>query len=1013
MTETRLAYGPAPRALKIVQHNISRSIAVADELCCFCSRNSIDIALVCEPYTRQGCITGLEDGVNRIIKSRTNNIHGIWAAIVVFNPTIEIMAKPQLGSEFFAVASVALPGQEPVDLVSGYFQYRRDTAHFTRYLCDIWAALAPRVSFALDVNASSVRWHGQITNRRGRIVEGMIDQLGLSIMNKANQPYAFSGNRGRSNIDVTLSSDRIAHAIDGWTSLADVTSSDHSVILYELREDIDMIAGDPGGNLPFEDKRIGEGLGRRVAANLRNTPCDRSMDLDGRAKRLTEAIVQACETTLPKRKREKKALPPWWSNDLRESRTALNRARRAWRRTGGLEDRAVFNSARNIHVGLLRKAKKEMWIRLTSEPFSEKTKWGKVTRWIVKGRRLEDIPSAMRRSDGSYTGDLKETMDHILEELIPHSDQDASFAEIREWPPGERITTDDLKRLIWEQKFKAPGFDRITARILRALWEEIKAPLEEVVNEALTSCEFPSTWKGARVVIIRKARDKGPLLAKSYRPVSLLPVLGKVLEGTVCEKLDAEVGGNLSADQHGFRPGRSTETAMRAVIDWVDGRVEKHVLGSFLDISGAFDNVRWTQLTQDMGNAGCSGSTITMTKSYLTDRTATYIIGGQRKDIVLTRGAPQGSKLGPRIWTITMDSLLKGERQESTKIIAYADDIALLVAGKTREEVIRDTETELKAIIRWASMRGLTFSKEKSVMVPLKGGLTPGFTAAFDGGRIKSADRVKYLGVIFGSNITFNDHVVSAINKSQDLFSRLRSVRRSKWGLSSAHALLIYNAVYLPRVVYACGIWYDRVARYKSTLNKMESAQRQALLAVSGAYRTTSTRALQVITGLPPLHLSVEYRSKISNGMSREAAYEALTEKWQELRETSDKGRWTFKFFPTIASRLEVTIPFGHYTAQMVSGHGDFNKKLFDLGLTTDPICRCGREDETAEHVLLECDFTTVARAELSRVLAREGEPWPGDMHTLVGTMRKWKAFSTFAESVLRQKERERLERDE
>lgn len=238
---------------------MSRSIAVADELCCICSRNSVDIALECEPYIRQDRLTGLEDGVNRLIKSKINNIHGIWAAIVVFNQIIEVMAKLQLGNEFFSVASIAISGQEPV---SGYFQYRRDTADFKEFLCGIGAALAPRVTFALDVNASSVRWHGQTTNAKGRVVENMIDRLGLIIMNKPQQPYTFNGNRGRSNIDITLGSDRIPHAIDGWASLADVTSSDHSVIVYDIREDITMVTGDLVENLPFVDKRIGETLGR-------------------------------------------------------------------------------------------------------------------------------------------------------------------------------------------------------------------------------------------------------------------------------------------------------------------------------------------------------------------------------------------------------------------------------------------------------------------------------------------------------------------------------------------------------------------------------------------------------------------------------------------------------------------------------------------------------------------------------------------------------------------------------
>lgn len=118
-------------------------------------------------------------------------------------------------------------------------------------------------------------------------------------------------------------------------------------------------------------------------------------------------------------------------------------------------------------------------------------------------------------------------------------------------------------------------------------------------------------------------------------------MLGKVLEEAVCERLEAEVGGNLSADQHGFRPGKSTSTAQESLMGWVSRREERHMLGTFLDISGAFDNVRWSQLAQYMISIGCSGTTMKIIESYLTNRTASYAIGGYCKELRLARGAPQ------------------------------------------------------------------------------------------------------------------------------------------------------------------------------------------------------------------------------------------------------------------------------------------------------------------------------------------------------------------------------------
>ncbi|CAI6358593.1 unnamed protein product [Macrosiphum euphorbiae] len=119
-----------------------------------------------------------------------------------------------------------------------------------------------------------------------------------------------------------------------------------------------------------------------------------------------------------------------------------------------------------------------------------------------------------------------------------------------------------------------------------------------------------------------------------------------------------------------------------------------------------------------------------MALDYLTNRTATYRVDGVERTKTLTRGCPQGSKLGPRLWNLTMDRLLKVKLPNDTTIVAYADDIALLVSGNTRKDILKTTEEALVIIAEWGQRRGLAFSKEKSVMIPLKGGLVPVFTAA-------------------------------------------------------------------------------------------------------------------------------------------------------------------------------------------------------------------------------------------------------------------------------------------
>lgn len=434
----------------------------------------------------------------------------------------------------------------------------------------------------------------------------------------------------------------------------------------------------------------------------------------------------------------------------------------------------------------------------------------------------------MRKSDGTYTSNSSDTVDYMLEELIPTSEHDPIIEPVNRIDPNPpQITLEELTIVVKKQRNRAPGADGLTARIIKAAWPAIGPHMLRLVNSCLRPAEFPDPWKQAKIVVLLKNKDKDPQTPNIYRPVSLLPVLGKILEEVICDILEREVGSVLSTEQHGFRPGKSTTTALDEVKRWTSQN-GRHVLGIFLDISGAFDNVRWPTLIDDMLSLRCSQTIISITMSYLTGRSATYRVGGSARTVKLTRGCPQGSKLGPRLWNVTMNPLFGEAYPENTKLVAYANDIALLVAGDTRQSVISKTEAALKTISAWASRRGLKFSKEKSVMVPLKGGLVPGFTASFDHGRIRSVHDTKYLGLHLSEGFNFHIHVMKLLDSSSEVFSRLKSIRKSKWGASAALSLLIYKAVNIPRILYGSKTWYPSINR-KDDIRKLESAQRRVL----------------------------------------------------------------------------------------------------------------------------------------------------------------------------------------
>ncbi|CAI6358595.1 unnamed protein product [Macrosiphum euphorbiae] len=500
------------------------------------------------------------------------------------------------------------------------------------------------------------------------------------------------------------------------------------MICFKLQEHVsDSIILAP--RVRYNDRKINKSLlADTVAKSLVSTPLDAT--INGSAARITDCLVKACDRLLPRQCGSRKARPPWWNTDTTVSRSELNRAHRAMLRNDNPDTRARFRAARNRQVGNIRAAKKAIWSKFVEDQSMCKNPWGRLTKWLIKGKRIQAVPSALRMPDGSYTSSLGDTVSYMLDELIPTSNTDIRPDLVpRVTGPFPQVSADELRAVIMRQKNKEPGADGPTARIIKAAWPAIDQKMYLLTNKCLKEGRFPDPWKNAAIVVLLKGKGKDPLVPKSYRPVSLLPVLGKILEEVICDILETEIGPNLSPRHHGFRLGKSTTTALTELQTWVD-QSDGHVLGTFLDISGAFDNVQWPMLIQDMRHLNCGLTTTSMALDYLTNRTATYRVDGVERTKTLTRGCPQGSKLGPRLWNLTMDRLLKVKLPNDTTIVAYADDIALLVSGNTRKDILKTTEEALVIIAEWGQRRGLAFSKEKSVMIPLKGGLVPVFTAA-------------------------------------------------------------------------------------------------------------------------------------------------------------------------------------------------------------------------------------------------------------------------------------------
>jgi len=995
--------------LNFLQLNLNGQYLVAEQVRDICLDKNIDIALLQDFPSKNGKIIGLQDpSIKTIMKSKLRYGRPA-AAILVFNTNLEVISLDHLNTRNIAVASIRPVGGKSFVVVSAYFKYKVATSVHLNELDRVTGTINGDILIGADVNAHSDLWHYSSNNRtamvKGRQVEAFISSRNLVVHNKKSDLFTYSRpGMGSSNIDVTLTSRSLSGSIQNWR-VCDNTDSDHRTLMYNL---IVSSRFEPQfSRIRFQTSKADWGLFKgklsdelsKLHGTIEGDNLDRSMEV------LTKAIVKSAKIAIPISGRLRiKSKPPWWNDSIEQSKKELNIFKRSkdWK----IVDNLQYRILRNKHFSNIKKAKFESW-KLFASNIREDS-WGPTYKWIKKGSNRVGAQASLMKSDGNFTITAEETARFLLDTLIPSDVNDTALVLDQNIRCNDYILSGtSIKEAIWRiGPNKAPGFDGINAKILRVAWNQIEFLVTRLFQRCIFNCVFPSTWKTAVIVTLLKGVDKDPTLAKSYRPVSLLPTLSKAFETMIIHKLHKEIKNKCSIDQHGFTEGRSTISAMKSLLDWVDSRSERYVIGIFLDISGAFDNLQWNILLQDALDLGAKVDTIELLKNYLVGRRASLTVEKTTVIKDLTRGCPQGSQLGPILWNISMEKALNIHREGFLHINAYADDLAVVVAGSKKEILQERSALVLDRLIDWATYRGLTFSPLKTTVTSLRGGLKPGsINIRFGNSVIFSSSPIRYLGVLIDYKRNFWGHLDYIAKRSDDMYSRMRSIMSANWGTNQQSSLLIYRAVFIPRITYAAEIWQKSLST-KKAIKKLGSSQRRPLLSITNAYKTTSTDALHIISGVLPLDLEIintVLKQKIKKGLITQEfyvlEYNRLLDIWQKRWDISDKGRWTFNIFPSVRIRLAIPLTLDYYITQLLSGHGDFNHKLFQFKLVDSPLCDLCNMEDTVEHFIFVCPNYEEPRALLRSSASRCSADWPCDLKIFVSSKCLYESFRLFAKS--------------
>ena len=275
-----------------------------------------------------------------------------------------------------------------------------------------------------------------------------------------------------------------------------------------------------------------------------------------------------------------------------------------------------------------------------------------------------------------------------------------------------RVTEMQICKIVMEMKPKlSSGLDGISNMLLKRLIHVIKGPLCTVFNKSLSSGVFPAMLKSAKVVPLYKGGSDD--LLDNYRPISLLPVISKILEKVVFKSLMTHLTDNnlLYERQYGFRPNRSTTDAVTNLVGEILTSFEDNqmVLALFVDLKKAFDTVSHEIILSKLSCLGVNDIELCWFRSYLTNRYQRVQINKSVSDeVLMTVGVPQGALLGVVLFMIQIDDLFRSLRFSTS--ILYADDTTIIVKGHSLRFLRAKMQSEINNLTQWLELNNLNLN---------------------------------------------------------------------------------------------------------------------------------------------------------------------------------------------------------------------------------------------------------------------------------------------------------------
>ena len=374
---------------------------------------------------------------------------------------------------------------------------------------------------------------------------------------------------------------------------------------------------------------------------------------------------------------------------------------------------------------------------------------------------------------------------------------------------------------------------------------------------------------------------------KNYRPISNLPFLGKVIERIVAMQLKHYLieNGLYTTNQSAYRPHHSTETAMLRVSNDINLALDNHqeIVLVMLDLSSAFDTIDHSILLERLETRfGLRNTALAWIASYLSNRTQSIVINHTKSgpsDLVY--GVPQGSVLGPLLFSLYVAPIEEIICQHDLQSMIYADDTQMYLVARRTDQPSRVSKLELcaKDIIQWMTNNKLMCNSSKTEVIHFSSRYLhrePIEMVNINGTEIKTTSNVRDLGVTLDQCLTMSSHINTLCKSASYALKRIGNIR-NYLDLPSTEKLI--HAFITTKLDYCNSLLYGLPDKDISKLQRIQN---------SAARLVTKSRKFDHITPILrnlhwlPVRKRITYKIllityKVLNGMAPEYLTDLLT----------------------------------------------------------------------------------------------------------------------------------------